>query len=74
MSKVFVIGTGNAALLAALSAHDAGTNVEIFEASTEEKMGGNSRFTFAGFRFGITTPSQIKELIPSITEAELDLV
>lgn len=71
---VAVIGSGNAALLAALSAQESGSRVSIFEASTEEAMGGNSRFTFGGFRFGISDPEDIKALIPNISTEELQLV
>src|SRR5688572_26113603 len=71
---VIVVGSGNAALIAALSAHEAGANVHIYEASTMEAMGGNSRFTFAGFRFGLPSPIDIKSLIPTISETELNLI
>ena len=71
---VAVIGSGNAALVAALSAEESGAKVAIFEASPEEAMGGNSRFTFGGFRFGLPTPEDIKQLIPKISEEDLNLI
>ena len=41
---VIVVGGGNAALVAALSAHEAGARVVILEAAPKEERGGNSRF------------------------------
>lgn len=71
---VVVIGAGNAALVSALSAHEAGAKVLICEAATEEAMGGNSRFTFAGFRFGVDRPDDVRSLIPDINDDDLALV
>lgn len=47
---VIVAGGGNAALTAALAAHDAGARVLVLEAASRELRGGNSRFTGAIFR------------------------
>ena len=47
---VVVIGGGNAALVAALSAHEAGAHVAILEAAPRSERGGNSRFASAVFR------------------------
>lgn len=47
---VIVVGAGNAALTAALAAHDAGARVLVLEAASKELRGGNSRFTGAIFR------------------------
>ena len=48
---VVVIGKGNAALCAALSASDAGATVAMLEAAPEEESGGNSRFAGGVMRF-----------------------
>ncbi len=49
-NHVIVVGAGNAALVAALSAHDAGARVTVLEASSEAERGGNSRFSGGIFR------------------------
>ena len=48
---VIVVGGGNAGMVAALSAHDAGARVALIEAAPKAERGGNSRFAGAIFRF-----------------------
>ena len=47
---VIVVGAGNAALVAALAAHDRGARVLVLEAAGFEERGGNSRFSGGIFR------------------------
>ncbi|MFC5749271.1 FAD-dependent tricarballylate dehydrogenase TcuA [Actinomadura rugatobispora] len=49
-TDVVVVGAGNAALVAALAAHEAGARVIVLEAAPEEERGGNSRFSGGIFR------------------------
>ena len=48
--QVIVVGAGNAALVAALAAHESGAKVVVLEAAPYEERGGNSRFAGAIFR------------------------
>ena len=48
---VIVVGAGNAALCAALSAREQGGRVLVLEKASIEERGGNSTFTAGGFRF-----------------------
>jgi len=48
---VIVVGAGNAAMCAALSAAEQGSRVLVLEKATREDRGGNSTFTAGGFRF-----------------------
>jgi tricarballylate dehydrogenase len=48
---VLVVGKGNAALCAALSARNHGARVTIIEAAPEDESGGNSRFAGGVMRF-----------------------
>src|SRR5277367_6833172 len=48
---VLVVGAGNAALCAAISAHENGARVLMLEAAPYEERGGNSHFTGGAFRF-----------------------
>jgi tricarballylate dehydrogenase len=52
---VVVVGKGNAALCAALSARDQGVKVAMLEAAPEEEHGGNSRFAGGVMRFAFST-------------------
>ncbi len=60
---VLVVGGGNAALIAALSAQEAGASVIILDASTREERGGNSRFAGAIFRIAHTGMEQLLPLL-----------
>ncbi|MBI2304952.1 MAG: FAD-dependent tricarballylate dehydrogenase TcuA [Chloroflexi bacterium] len=69
---VIVVGAGNAALTAALSACEAGASkVLVLEKASYALRGGNSRFTGGIFRFTYSGLPDIKELIPTLTPAEL---
>ena len=52
---VIVVGKGNAALCAALAAHDQGARVAVLEAANEDESGGNTRFACGVMRFAYET-------------------
>jgi len=62
---VVVAGAGNAALVAALAANDAGARVLVLEAAPEAERGGNSRFSGGIFRI---THDGMESLLPLVTE------
>jgi tricarballylate dehydrogenase len=62
---VVVVGAGNAALVAALAASDAGARVLVLEAAPQAERGGNSRFSGGIFR---CAHQGLDSLIPLITE------
>ena len=67
---VVVVGKGNAALCAALSARELGVSVAMLEAATEEESGGNSRFAGGVMRFAYANADDLKRLT-DITDEEI---
>lgn len=61
---VIVVGGGNAALTAAITAHDAGARVVVLEKAPAAMRGGNSRFTGGVFRFAYDGIEDIRRLVP----------
>ena len=57
-----VVGKGNAALCAAISARDLGARVLMLEAAPEEESGGNSRFAGGQMRFIYDSPEDLKRV------------
>ncbi len=64
-ADVIVVGAGNAALVAALSAREQGARVLVLEAAPKDLRGGNSRFSGGIFRFA---HSGLEHLQPLLTE------
>ena len=62
---VVIVGAGNAALVAALTAHEAGATVLVLEAAPYSERGGNSRFTGGIFR---CVHDGLESLLPLVTE------
>ena len=72
---VMVVGAGNAAICAALSAAEQGAKVLIIEKAPMDERGGNSLFTAGGFRFvhdGLTDLRQ--DILDDLSEAEVDQI
>ena len=59
---VLVVGKGNAALCAALSAHDKGASVAMLEAATIDESGGNSRFAGGVMRFAYSKVEDLQQI------------
>ncbi len=59
---VIVVGKGNAALCAALSAQENGAKVLVLEAASEDEHGGNSRFAGGVMRFAYTGVEDLRRV------------
>src|SRR5215470_12642418 len=68
---VLVVGAGNAALCAAISAHESGARVLMLEAAPFEERGGNSHFTGGAFRFAFSGVDDLIAVLPSLVEENL---
>jgi tricarballylate dehydrogenase len=70
MRKVLVVGAGNAALCAAISAAERGAQVTVLERAPESARGGNSTFTGGCFRTVYDGVDDIHRLVPDLTAEE----
>ena len=68
---VIVVGAGNAATCAALSARENGARVLMLEIAPEAVKGGNSAFTGGAFRVVYHGAEDLALLIPDMTATEL---
>ncbi len=68
---VLVIGAGNAALCAAITARHDGANVTILERAPEDQRGGNSAFTSGAMRVAYDGVDDLHRLMPDLSEAEI---
>ncbi|MGH3384163.1 MAG: FAD-dependent tricarballylate dehydrogenase TcuA [Nocardioidaceae bacterium] len=64
-ADVVVVGAGNAALVAALTAHESGARVLVLEAAPYAERGGNSRFSGGIFR---CVHDGLESLLPLVTD------
>jgi len=69
-TDVIVVGGGNAALCAALSAREQGASVVVLERAEEDERGGNSRFTAGAMRVVYNGLDDLVELMPDLTDEE----
>ncbi|MBM2803472.1 MAG: hypothetical protein HW419_1365 [Deltaproteobacteria bacterium] len=75
-TDVLVIGAGNAALVAAEAAYDAGMRVIALERAPKQRRGGNSAFSGGLFRFAFKEFEHVKEIIkdtPGIDMKDVDV-
>src|SRR5262245_18572706 len=70
-SDVVVVGGGNAALCAALSAAEQGAKVTLLERAPEAKRGGNSNFAGGGFRMVYHGVQDIKRIVPDLSDSDI---
>jgi tricarballylate dehydrogenase len=68
---VIVVGGGNAALCAALSASESGKRVLVLERAPEDEAGGNSRFTAGLFRVAYNGVEDLKKVMPDLGADEI---
>ena len=71
---VLVVGAGNAALCAGISAHQNGARVLMLEAAPFEERGGNSHFTGGAFRFAFAGVDDLLAVLPSLAQERLENV
>ena len=67
---VVVVGAGNAAMCAALSAEESGAKILVLEAAPEDLGGGNTRFTAGAIRTVYNGVEDLRELMPDLTDGE----
>ncbi len=67
---VVVVGGGNAALCAALSARETGVTVLVLERAPEREAGGNTAFTAGAMRFAYDGIDEILQLVPDLSDHE----
>jgi len=69
---VIVVGGGNAALCAALSARESAQRVLVLERAPEAEAGGNSRFTAGSMRVVYNGLDDIRRIVPDLTTEEIE--
>jgi tricarballylate dehydrogenase len=73
-ADVIVVGAGNAALTAALAAHEQGADVLVLEAAPKALRGGNSRFSGGIFRVAHEGLDHLRPLLTDESTRWLDRV
>src|ERR1700757_2643777 len=69
---VLVVGAGNAALCAAISASENGAKVLMLEAAPFEERGGNSHFTGGAFPFAFRGVDDLISVLPALANENLE--
>ncbi len=67
---VLVVGAGNAALCAAISAREHGADVLVLERAPIDERGGNSRFTAGGMRFAYDGMDDLEKVVTDLSDEE----
>ncbi|MGH3335867.1 MAG: FAD-dependent tricarballylate dehydrogenase TcuA, partial [Nocardioides sp.] len=71
-SRVVVVGAGNAALCAALSARECGAEVVVLERAPAQVRGGNTAFSAGAMRVAYSGVEELRQLMPDLTPEEID--
>lgn len=69
-APVVIIGSGNAAMCAAISAAENGAPVYVLERAPEEARGGNSAYTGGAFRVVYDGVDDLRRLVPDLGEED----
>ena len=69
---VVIVGAGNAALCAALSALETGASVAVLECAPADESGGNSRFTAGAVRFAYAGLDDLRRVVTDLSEKEIE--
>ena len=69
---VVVVGGGNAAMCAAISARECGADVTLLERAPFDLRGGNTRFTAGAMRAVYEGVDDLVRLMPDLTPAEIE--
>ena len=73
-TDVLVVGAGNAAICAALSAREAGVSVTVVERAPRGERGGNSAYTAGAMRVAYDNVDDLRPLFPEIDDSVLSNV
>ena len=69
-TDIVVVGAGNAAFCAALSAREQGAEVIVLERAPYNERGGNSRFTAGILRFTYDSVEDLFDIVPDLSADE----
>lgn len=69
--QIIVVGLGNAALCAAISAAEQGAKITILEAADKAHSGGNSKYTAGAMRFVYNNGEDLLPLLSDKTDSRL---
>ncbi len=69
---VVIVGAGNAAMSAALSAIEQGAEVLLLERAPYDERGGNSRFTAGAIRFVYNDIEDLLKVMPDLSDDEIN--
>ncbi|SOC37794.1 FAD-dependent tricarballylate dehydrogenase TcuA [Ureibacillus acetophenoni] len=72
-TDVVVIGAGNAAMCAAISARENGARTIVLEKAPENEKGGNTTYTHGSIRFAYNNNEEIKQIIPDLDEEDFKI-